>query len=187
MKKVCVILGAGASKDGWNEGGPPRNMNWEPPLAAELFRFGQRPAFLGPAGPYHGEQVLASELGALGTAPLDAKLLEYAKHPHERMKRYFRQVPLYLRDLFLSVSANFTQGGASPGNLTRLLLRLLNSNHHVAFLDLNYDDYLEKTLAFVDNQFAINGLLEYIEPSRAAIVGKVHGSINWGIPIAREA
>ena len=41
MTKACVILGAGASKDAWNSGSP-KNDDYEPPLASELFKTGVR-------------------------------------------------------------------------------------------------------------------------------------------------
>jgi hypothetical protein len=182
-KPVCVILGAGASADAWNSGGPSRSGNWNPPVAAELFNFGRREVFLGPASPYHGVQVLAADLGELGGQSLEAKLQEYARDPRDLIKRYFRQVPLYLRDLLVEVTTKFTSNGANPGNHVRLCLRLLK-DHQVAFLDLNYDDYLERALPVCDESLGINNLLDYVKPGRRAIVGKVHGSIHWGTPIA---
>ncbi len=167
--KVCVVLGAGASWDAWNEGGPSKNIQWQPPLASELFGFGRRPTFLEAAAPYPGVQVLASELGELG--------------PRGIIKMYFRQVPLYLRDLLLKVTGGFTTSGSNPGNHVRLCLGLLK-HHRVAFLDLNYDDYLERALPVCDPDLAFHDLLDYVKPGRQAIVGKVHGSIHWGTPIA---
>ena len=35
--KLCVILGAGASFDVWNEGSPKINEAWRAPLALDLF------------------------------------------------------------------------------------------------------------------------------------------------------
>jgi hypothetical protein len=34
-EKVCVLLEAGASKDAWNNGGPFRKVEWQPPLTSE--------------------------------------------------------------------------------------------------------------------------------------------------------
>ncbi len=73
MKNFCVILGAGASKDSWNNGGPPRKEEWMPPVAAELFRFGERLKFADIASAYPGVSVLASDLGELGGTSLEAK------------------------------------------------------------------------------------------------------------------
>ena len=178
--KVCVILGAGASADASNEGGPPANPTWKPPLASELF--GRRMVFQsGAARPYPGVRALASELGELGPLPLEAKLLEFARDPRDLVRRYFRQVPLYLRDLLLSVTTNYT-GGENPGNHVRLCLNLLKE-HQTAFLDLNYDDYLEKALPVCGDGLEIRNLSDYVELERVAIVGKVHGSIHWGTPV----
>lgn len=177
--KVCAILGAGASKDASAAGGPPTNPNFEPPLAKELF--GRRTVFTsGAAAPYRGVRVLASELGELGGTSLEAKLVEFARDPRPHVRRYFRQVPPYLRDLLLNVSVNYTKG--SPGNHVRLALNLLKE-HEVAFFDLNYDDYLERALPECDPSLVISNLLDYVQAGRQAIVGKVRGSINWGTPI----
>ena len=186
MKKpVCVILGAGASADAWSEGGPvPRSTGLRPPVARELFNFGSRADFYSVARTYPGVQALAAELGELGGRSLEARLREYADDPRDLVKRYFRQVPLYLRDLLVKVTTEYTPGGAHPGNHIRLCLGLLKE-HPVAFLDLNYDDYLEEALPVCDGTLAVTSLDDYVKTGRQAIVGKVHGSIHWGTPIAQ--
>lgn len=181
-KKVGVILGAGASADAWNRGGPvPRPEGWRPPLAKDLFRPGERANFWSIMNGFPGVRVLASELGETANTGLEAKLLEYARHPDERMRMHFRQVPLYLRDLILGVTEGYTNN-VSPGNHLHLVMRLLSSGHRVVFLDLNYDDYLENALADFDGNLAINTLEDYTNPGREALVGKIHGSIHWGTP-----
>ncbi len=83
--KVGVILGAGASWDAWSPGGPPPTQpEWRPPLAKDLFLFGEHPIYWNVvAAGYRCVRVLASELAevvAAGTATLEAKLVEYANH-----------------------------------------------------------------------------------------------------------
>jgi hypothetical protein len=78
-EKVCVILGAGASADAWNVGGPLRDNDWAPPLAKELFQLGARKVFGKVAQSYPGVRVLASQLAEsveAGTATLETKLLK---------------------------------------------------------------------------------------------------------------
>lgn len=186
MKKVCVILGAGASADAWNASGPPATPEWKPPLAKELF--GQRDTFWGFMQRFPGVRVLSAELAEVvrsGTIALEAKLLEYARHPDKRISERFKEVPPYLRELILAVVEKHT-GGISPGTHLRLVMRLLSSGHKLGFLDLNYDDYLEMALVDFDPGLAISSLPHYVAAERQAIVGKVHGSVHWGTPFALQ-
>jgi SIR2-like domain len=182
LDKVAVILGAGASKDAFNETGPPRNQSWQPPLAAELF--GQRPAFWPVMAQYSGVRVLASELGEMMRrgANLEVKLREYAEHSDRRIREHFNEVPAYLRDLIISVWQNFTNT-ISPGTHLHLVTRLLSLGINVAFIDLNYDPYIETALADFDATLKIMKMADYVAEGRQAIVGKVHGSIDWGTPL----
>lgn len=183
IPKLAVILGAGASADSWNPSGPPRGVHWQPPLARELF--GQREAFWEVLGRYPGVRVLASELSELagsGTINIEAKLREYATHHDERIRNHFKEVPLYLRDLIVSVVRQFTRG-ISPGNHVRLVMSLLSHNVEVLFLDLNYDPYIEMALGEFDPKLAIQRIEDYAAPGRRAIVCKVHGAIDWGMPM----
>src|SRR5437773_1676487 len=90
IDKVGVILGAGASRDAFNDTGPPRDEQWTPPLAAELFS--QRPVFWPVLAQYPGVRVLASDLGELvraGKAIMETKLREYANHSDPRIREHF--------------------------------------------------------------------------------------------------
>jgi hypothetical protein len=182
MKKVCVILGAGASKDAWSKGGPPWQNSWIPPLANELFQFdGAREPFWQVAKDYRGVRVIAPLLAERGDVALEEKLLELSQHRDSRIKDCYKEVPPYLRDLILHVTVGFTQN-VSPGSHLHLVGSLLGSDHNVAFLDLNYDDYLEKALADFDPRMEIKTLRDYTNNAQV-LVGKIHGSIHWGVPI----
>ncbi len=107
--KIAVILGAGASTDAASPGGPPADAQWRPPLAKDLFRFDAHPNYWQVAAGYRGVRVLSPELAevlAAGSASLEEKLAEFAVHPDQRIRGAFRQVPPYLRDLILSVTAS---------------------------------------------------------------------------------
>ena len=181
MKKICVILGAGASKDAWSKGGPPRQNSWTPPLANELFQFDTRDLFWQVAKDYRGVRVLAPHLAERCNASLEEKLLELSQHPDSRLRDCYRDVPPYLRDLILRVTDGYTQN-VSPGSHLHLVGSLFGTGHQVAFLDLNYDDYLEKALADFDDRLAIKRIRDYVNGDES-IVGKVHGSIHWGVPL----
>ncbi len=115
--RIGVILGAGASADASNPGGPPADARWRPPLAKDLFRFDAHPNYWEVASGYRGVRVLSPELAevlAAGSASLEEKLTEFATHSDQRIREHFRQVPPYLRDLILSVTAQYSRN-TSPG------------------------------------------------------------------------
>jgi hypothetical protein len=129
--------------------------------------------------------VLGSELGELAKQPdfnLEQKLREYADHPNERVREHFKDIPPYIRHLIVRVFYGYTDGH-NPGTHLRLVLNLLSRNVSVAFLDLNYDPYIEMALATFDGALAINDLDDYVAPGRQAILCKLHGSIDWGLPM----
>lgn len=100
MKKVAVILGAGASYDVSNGTVPITNEEMRPPLARELFdvRFWQWRRY------YRGAEVLGMELGRLAQRQeepfdLEARLRDHAESSDVRTRRAFRDIPPYLRDV----------------------------------------------------------------------------------------
>jgi hypothetical protein len=184
MRRIAVILGAGASADAWNETGPPRNQAWQPPLARELF--GQREAFWPILERYPGAHVISADLGELvrtGAVNIESKLREYAEHSDPRIRNHFKQVPPYLRDLMNQVVTSFTGRSALPGTHLRLVANLLATQARFAFIDLNYDDYLEMSLGRFDEKLLIRDMADYTADGRQAIVAKVHGSVHWGMPL----
>jgi len=182
MRKVAVILGAGASLDAWNGTGPPANPTWAPPLAKDLF--GARDIFWRVLETYRGAQVLASDLGELVRRGLniEQKLREYSEHRDGRVRNHFKHVPPYLRDLLNTVVREYT-GEHPPGTHLRFLMKLLTSNLQLAFVVLNYDDYVELSLSAFDERLRIRTMDDYVAPGRPALVGKVHGSVDWGRPM----
>ena len=81
MKKVVVIVGAGASFDVHNRSMPAPDPRLRPPLARDLFD--QR--FWSERAPYPGAVVLGSTLGELAqsatTFDLEEHLTSYANRP----------------------------------------------------------------------------------------------------------
>jgi len=180
-KKVAVILGAGASYDCWNDTGPPADMHWRPPLARDLF--GTRPAFWDVLVRFNGARVLASELGELARGDafnIEVKLREYAEHKDQRIRQAFKDVPLYLRDLISSVVYRYT-ANQHPGTHLRFVMNLLSTGAEAAFIDLNYDPYLEMALTAFDPLLLIRAIGDYTAQGRQAIICKPHGSIHWGV------
>ena len=106
-KKVCVILGAGASYDVANDGAPINDKELRPPLARELFNMQERPRFWRVMSPYDGAKVLSQSLAPLietGEVGIEDALRRYAYHSNPDTQQHFKHIPGYLRDLMYRVS-----------------------------------------------------------------------------------
>jgi hypothetical protein len=129
---------------------------------------------------YPGVCALAAELGELAqlsSMSVEAKLREYAEHHDPGIGAHFKEVPPYLRDLLNGVVGNYTSG-RNPGTLPRLVMSLLRSNLELAFIDLNYDDYVEMALEGFDPKMVFRAIDDYAGSGRQAIVVKAHGSVH---------
>ncbi|MBI4267451.1 MAG: SIR2 family protein [Chloroflexi bacterium] len=181
MNKVCVILGAGASSDVHNDGSRLIDEKLKPPLARELFDIKHREAFWEFINEYEGARFFASLLEPVlssGERSIEQKLREYAGHKDPSIRKHFKDVPPYLRDLLQAVSNRYTY---VPGNYIRLNYELLSEHQHeVIFIVLNYDTFLEKALTIYDKKnYRFSDINEYVVPSRQANIIKLHGSVNW--------
>lgn len=181
LPKVCVILGAGASKDVHNGSAPILLQgNYRPPLARDLFAISTHPEYFAVLQRYPGAQSLAAVLSPPSDSSgfdLESRLRELAEHPDERVRQQFKQVPPYLRDLLWFASYQYTP---TPGTYLQLVYALLaDSPHHVLFLVLNYDTLLEQALAQFDGTFIYDSITAYVREDRQSKVVKLHGSINW--------
>ncbi len=97
-------------------------------------------------------------------------------------------MPPYLHDLIARVFTSYTPAGSNPGSHLRFVMNLLSTGAEVAFIDLNYDPYLETALIAFDRQrLVINSMDDYTAQGGQAIVCKVHGSIDWGLRMAQGA
>lgn len=197
MERAVVVLGAGASYDMWNGLGT-RALAYRPPLTAEMFgRYDPRP--VDGAGDFddrvHGAlldtyrgaaaiaQVLAPAL-ASGTVAIERALRTFAEHPSPASRRNFLHVPPYLRDL---IHLTTTEHARIPGTHVRLVQELLeDAPHEVLFICLNYDTLLERALTQIDPSLAMYQMSSYVAPERVTKVVKLHGSVNWVVPIGRR-
>jgi SIR2-like domain len=177
LPKVCVVVGAGASFDAWN-GVSNRRDGWRPPLATELF--GRRLLFEPILSRYPGADQLGQEIARLaaeGAFSLEQQLRRYASHADARVQAQFREVPAYLRDVISATRLNYLGGASVHAVFVRKLLA--DAPHHVAFLIMNYDDYIERALSGLDTELFFGSIDDYVRPDRQAIVVKPHGSIDW--------
>ena len=178
MGNVCILVGAGASHDVWVMG--PKEDKFQPPLTQQLFAR----RFSAVLQEYAGALMLAQELGPLadrGALDLASKLLECAKHQDEEIRKAFRRIPPYLRDLFVS-TRRYCQG---TGSYAVLLKKVLADHQHRALLmSLNYDDFLDRALWQIRPTYTPTwDLSGYAELSRSALLVKLHGSVDWFVPL----
>lgn len=183
-KKVCVILGAGASHDVRSDASPITNAKLQPPLAGNLFN-AENSDFWEILNSYSGARFLAQNLitdVANGTGLEDA-LTHYAFHPtSEQLRQRFKHIPPYLRDLLWRCSGGYTP---VPSGYVRLVTELLAEHpHEVLFIVMNYDDLLERALASFDRSYTFDKLPYYVAQHRSAKVVKLHGSIDWFRPMS---
>jgi len=180
QRKVCVILGAGASHDVAGEGSTLINPQFQPPLARDLFDIDGHPVYWELMQPYNGAAVLSQELAPLilsGETSIEKELRRYAQHKDERIRQNFKHIPAYLRDLLYRASTQYTN---VPSSYMRLIIKLLaDYPHDVLFITLNYDNLLESALKRFDPMLQFREIEEYVADGRQAMVVKLHGSINW--------
>lgn len=178
--KICVILGAGASLDVAGPGSPIINPSLRPPLAIDLFDIQKHDAYWSIMERYNGAVVLGQQLAAhipSGAFNLEKELRRYAEHKDDNIRKHFKYIPAYLRDLIFWLSKEYTP---APSSYIQLVQELLaESPHDVLFIVLNYDNLLEVALERFDKKFRFREINQYIEESRNAKVVKMHGSINW--------
>ena len=178
---MCVILGAGASKDVHNGSAPILNQgNYKPPLARDLFDISEHPDYFPLLSPYPGAESLAARLSPLSHSnefDLEGELRKLAEHQDGRIRQQFKHVPPYLRDLLWRANYQYTPLAGTYLQLVHTLLA--DSPHHVLFLVLNYDTLLSQTLQLFDSTFVFDSVSTYVRPDRQAKIVKLHGSINW--------
>lgn len=185
LPKMLVILGAGANIGIAGEIADTNEV-WRPPLADELFGSKLKlPGWRDIIKPYTGAINIGNRLTAerrSSGASLEQALRGYYEHDDFATRLNFRHVPPYLRDLLQAVSHSYTDW---PGTLIRLCGELLAERpHHVAFVTLNYDTFIERALSNSDPPiYSFRELDNYIEDSRQAKVFKIHGSVDWAAPI----
>ena len=176
-KRLTVILGAGASNDLGVSGRAQVEQEYQPPLARDLFKGAD--TFLRILNHYPRARSLAAPIAdrMSRNEDLESVLRSLRDSPNEHTVRAFWQIPLYLQELFAAISEHYT---SEPTNYSILVHELLGSAYEkVAFVTLNYDLLLEKSL----EGFATwnpRDLSDYIGQAPNWMLVKLHGSANWG-------
>ncbi len=176
-KKLTVILGAGASHDLVSTQVTRVDSRYQPPLAADLFAY--RETFATILDNYPRARALTATVAtrvAGGESP-EAVLRAVRDSGQPHLVRQFRHLPLYLQELFRTISDNYT---TEPANYTVLMNSVLGSDfERVAFVTLNYDLFLEKSLEGIDGSQPTH-IDEYAAAERKWMLIKLHGSADWG-------
>jgi hypothetical protein len=180
MQRLCVILGAGASRAIRNEGVKLVREEFQPPLVRDLFDLDKHPDYYEIMAVYPGAQLLGSDIApsvASGTAVLEQRLRSLAEHPAEEVRQHFKHIPPYLRDLIAACSHLYV---TAPGCYLQLVIKLhADFPHDVIYLTTNYDTLIETALTMYQKSWAFNGINDYIRQDRPAKLVKIHGSANW--------
>jgi hypothetical protein len=190
LRRVCVILGAGASHDVHDLGSSVKSLEFKPPLATELFNIDANDVYLPIVGRYPGAALLAQPLArriAEGEVGVEEALRGFAVHTDEQLREAYKHVPPYLRDLMHSCTAFYT---VYPSCYIQLIVRLAAEiPHRILFLNLNYDTYVESAIeAFTSNAISFQDFPDYVVPDRQMNLVKLHGSVDWfhPLPAVRE-
>lgn len=174
-KRALVVLGAGASYDLLSAFQEPKSPDYKPPLTKEIFTSCQATAIH--LEHYPGAENLAATIrNRLGQQPsLEDILAELGASKETPTVEDFRQVPVFLQELFGEISTRWV---TDPGNYSDLVRTLLTSGFdRIAFVTLNYDLFLEMALARSQLGGPITSIDSYIRDRWILI--KLHGSVNW--------
>jgi hypothetical protein len=189
LPKACVILGAGASHDAVNQGSRIRDARWRPPLAKSLFDIQGNPYYATILDRYpdasYLAQILEPRLSDDNTVGMEAELRRLADHSSPIIRQKFKFVLPYIRDVILECTLNYAD---MPGSYVQLVnMFLADHPHHLLFINLNYDDFLEKALNRFDTRtYHFKGPGNYTDPSMQAKVLKLHGSVDWIVRVAPD-
>lgn len=182
MKKLCIIVGAGASK--YMVGTVSAslsliNQGWQPPLASELFT--SRATFdviLRNHPKAHSVVARLKNRISNTSTSLEKELTLISKSTNPEDIRSLKFITYYLWDIFKNISLNYLNG--SPSNYDILIGSILSRDIEVMFLTLNYDLFIEESLKKSGVNIAFDDINKYISKDRKWQLIKLHGSINWG-------
>ena len=176
QEKLTIILGAGASRGCVGDGIAARaKAEYAPPLAREIFDDRFDPIlrqFLR----------LAAHLDHLRTllkvkdANFETILRDLYDSAERGDDRWSLDIPLYLRELFWTISDEYVEGSSKYDTLVQRVLS--SSFKKVLFLNLNYDLFVERALQNC-NRHTFDSMNSYVPINKKWLLVKPHGSVNW--------
>lgn len=159
-----------------NEGANTHDVAFRPPLAVDLFNIAGNSQYENIIQQYRGADTLAAILGPLiasGSEGVESALQRFSNHKETDLRRAFKDVPPYLRDLIFACSTKYVR---NPGCFIPLVEALISEwPHDVLFIVLNYDDLLERAITWLYRSQRFTHLDDYIAEGRRAKVVKLHG------------
>lgn len=170
-----VILGAGASHDCADANTATQvNNDFRPPLAKDIFSR----RFDGILTRYPAVTARLDELRTqLGDNGNFERIFRTLLESAARHRKFWPlQIPLYLRELFWSISLDYVRGSSKFDTLVRQTLE--SSFEEVMFVNLNYDLFLENALENYDYHH-FTDLDSYVPSAKKWRYVKPHGSVNW--------
>lgn len=175
-KSALVILGAGASHDLLATVPTRVREKFKPPLTQHLF--GTSRLVLETLRHFPEARALASSVSveiAQGRG-LEEILADLSTDHSSPTTERFRELTLYLRELFWLVSENYTDQPINYEHLSTKLLHQTSGLSNVAFVTLNYDVILDRVL-----QGRFLGLADHKDGyiSERCMLVKPHGSVDW--------
>ncbi|MCH7697912.1 MAG: hypothetical protein IH865_03085 [Chloroflexi bacterium] len=181
-KNALVILGAGAAhdliplgKDGQPLGSSAPNL--VPPLTRAVFE--DNIITKGILDQYQGARNLAGTIRIeleKDDAVLEPLLERMAEAEEKTLSQQFPQIPLYLQDLFLNISRQYTNQAINYQRLAFQLFSEESGLEQIAFLTLNYDTILDDVLS--PSYLSLTQSMASYANSECLLV-KLHGSVNW--------
>jgi hypothetical protein len=171
--KLTVIVGAGASHDC---AGKQTQVDdrWCPPLAKDVFA----PRFDEILSHYPKVQARLDEIRTrLDQGENVEGILRDLYNSAQRNDNHWALgIPLYLRELFWTISRDYLGGSSKFDTLVRCALD--SPFDEILFLNLNYDLFLESALErYGSHEF--DSLSSYVPNGKRWLLVKPHGSVNW--------
>lgn len=198
MRTLFVVLGAGASFDSTSAEYVPETAripspeptdplssevpgaSLRPPLVTQLFD----PRFNPILERYPLAQMAASDVRSRSTEPVAIERFlrdRYRDSEHPLDRRKFHAIHFYFQDLLWTVSKQYTQ---HPDNYDRLITAT-ERLPSVVYVTLNYDTLLDDRLR-VAASGSLFTLENYVSPDRNWSLVKLHGSVDWAVPISQS-
>lgn len=186
MKKIAIIVGAGASYDCVNLRLTKVNQLLRPPLVHELFDTRFEDIVL----KYKQVSSSADEIRSflLKNISIEEILLKFSKESDKSLKKTYYYLPLYLQSLFRKISEEYIN--AKSATKFETFLRTLQRTNYdkIEIVTLNYDTFIEKAFILVLNTTFQNPVVgnDYLDIDKRYNLYKLHGSSSWIRPVKRN-